>query len=114
MPQLANALRIKEYATPFSWRGVTPDNVGVQIDLIIPATAERAEYICEMKFSEGKYTLSGDDVEEITRQISAVRNSKIHKPSHSIYVALVTSFGATESKHKIHVNDIVTLDSLFV
>lgn len=114
MPQLANALRIKEYATPFSWRGVTPDNVGVQIDLIIPATAERAEYICEMKFSEGKYTLSGDDVEEITRQISAVRNSKIHKPSHSIYVALVTSFGVTESKHKIHVNDIVTLDSLFV
>ena len=113
MPQLANALRIKEYATPFSWRGVTPDNVGVQIDLIIPATAERAEYICEMKFSEGKYTLSGDDVEEITRQISAVRNSKIHKPSHSIYVALVTSFGVTESKHKIHVNDIVTLNSLF-
>jgi AAA+ ATPase superfamily predicted ATPase len=114
MPQLANALRIKEYATPFSWRGVTPDNVGVQIDLIIPATAERAEYICEMKFSEGKYTLSGDDVEEIGRQISAVRNSKIHKLSHSIYVALVTSFGATESMHKIHVNDIVTLDSLFV
>ncbi len=113
MPQLANALRIKEYATPFSWRGTTPADEGVQVDLIIPATAERADYICEMKFSEGKYTLSNEDVEEITRQISAVRNSKIHKPSHSIYVALVTSFGVTESKHKIHVNDIVTLDSLF-
>ena len=113
MTQLTNALRIKEYATPFSWRGMTPDNKGVQVDLIIPATAERADYICEMKFSEGKYTLSNDDAEEITRQISAVRNSKIHKPSHSIYVALVTSFGVTESKHKIHVNDIVTLDSLF-
>ena len=79
----------------------------------IPATAERADYICEMKFSEGKYTLSNDDADEITKQISAVGNSKIHKPSHSIYVALVTSFGVTESKHKIHVNDIVTIDSLF-
>ena len=113
MPQLADALRIKEYATPFSWKGETPDGEGVQVDLIIPATAERADYLCEMKFSEGKYTLSNDDAEEFTRQISAVRNSSIHKPNYSIYVALVTSFGVTESKHKIHVNDIVTLDLLF-
>ena len=26
MPQLADALRIKEYETPFSWSGETPDN----------------------------------------------------------------------------------------
>lgn len=113
MPQLANALRIKEYATPFSWRGKTPDGEGVQIDLVIPAIAERADYLCEMKFSEGKYTLSNDDAEEFTRQVYAVKNSKIHKPSHSIYVVLVTSIGTSDSKHKIHVNDIVTLDSLF-
>ena len=113
MPQLAEALRIKEYATPFSWRGKTPDGKGVQIDLIIPATTERAEYLCEMKFSEGKYTLSNEDAEEFARQISALKDSKIHKPSHSIFVALVTSIGVTDSKHKIHVNDIVTLDSLF-
>ncbi len=112
MPQLADALRIKEYATPFSWRGETPDGEGVQVDLIIPATAERALYLCEMKFSEGKYTLSNEDAEEFTRQISAVRNSSIHKPSHSIYIALVTSIGVTESKHKARVNDIVTLDGI--
>ena len=113
MPKLADALRIKEYATPFSWKGKTPDDEGVQVDLIIPATAERAIYICEMKFSEGKYTLSNDDVEEFARQISALKNAKIYKPSYSIYVALITSIGVTESKHKIHVNDIVTLDYLF-
>lgn len=113
MPQLADALRIKEYATPFSWRGKTPDGEGVQVDLIIPATAERADYICEMKFSEGKYTLTNDDAEEFSRQITAVKNSKNHKPSHSIYVTLVTTIGTTDSKHKILVNDIVTLDSLF-
>ena len=33
---------------------------------------------------------------------------------NSIYVVLVTSFGVTESKHRSHLNDIVTLDSLFV
>ena len=114
MPQLADALRIKEYATPFSWRGETPDGVGVQIDLVIPATAERADYICEMKFSEGRYILKDDDAEEFTNQIAAFRSSSIHKPSHSVYVALVTSFGSTESKHRSHINDIVTLDSLFV
>jgi hypothetical protein len=113
MPQLADALRIKEYATPFSWRGNTPEGEGVQIDLVIPATAERADYICEMKFSEGKYVLKDADVTEITNQIAALRNSTIHKPSHSIYVAFVTSFGGTDSKHKIHINDIVTLDDLF-
>ena len=113
MPQLANALRIKEYATPFSWKGETPDGEGVQIDLLIPATAERADYICEMKFSEGKYILKDTDVNELTNQIAALRNSSIHKPSHSIYITLVTSIGVTESKHKSHINDIVTLDSLF-
>lgn len=113
MPKLADALRIKEYATPFSWRGMTPDGEGVQVDLIIPATAERADYICEMKFSESKYTLSNDDAEEFTRQIAALNKSKIHRPSHSIYVALVTSLGVTDSRHRIHVNDIVTLDTLF-
>ena len=113
MPKLADALRIKEYATPFSWKGKTPDGEGVQVDLIIPATAERADYICEMKFSEGKYTLSNDDVEEFTKQISALKNAKIHKPSHSIYVTLVTTIGTTDSKHRIHVNEIVTLESLF-
>ena len=113
MPQLADALRIKEYATPFSWRGDTPGGEGAQLDLIIPATAERADYICEMKFSEGKYTLKDDDAEDITRKIAALENSSIHKPSHSTYVALVTTFGTTESKHRSHINDIVTLDGLF-
>jgi len=112
-PQLAEALRIKEYATPFSWRGKTPEGEGVQLDLVIPATAERAEYICEMKFSEGKYILKDDDASEIMNQIEALRNSIFHKPSHSIYVAFVTSLGVTESKHRSHINDIVTLDSLF-
>ena len=66
-----------------------------------------------MKFSEDKYTLSNEDAEEFARQITAVKSSKIHKPSHSIYIALITSISTTESKHKTHVNDIVTLDSLF-
>lgn len=113
MPQLANALRIKEYSTPFSWRGETPDGEGTQIDLVIPATGECADYLCEMKFSEGRYMLQDTDADELANQIAALRNSSMHKPSHSIYVALVTSIGVTESKHRSHVNDIVTLDALF-
>ena len=113
MPQLSDTLRIKEYATPFSWRGDTPDGIGAQIDLVIPATAERADYVCEIKFSEGKYILKEEDVDDITRHIDALRNSSIHKPTHSVYVTLITSFGVTESKHRSHLNDIVTLDTLF-
>ena len=113
MPQLADVLRIKEYATPLRWRGDTPAGKGVQVDLVIPATAERADYICEMKFSESRYIVDDEDASAITRRITALENSSIHKPSHSIYVALVTSFGVSESKHRIHINDVVTLDSLF-
>ena len=83
------------------------------MDLVIPATAERADYICEMKFSESRYILKDEDTSAITRRITALENSSIHKPSHSIYVALVTTFGVSESKHRIHINDVVTLDSLF-
>lgn len=111
--QLAESLRIKEFSTPFSWRGITPDGKGAQIDLVIPATAERADYICEMKFSEGKYTLKDDDVDNITNKITVFESSRIHKPSHSTYVALVTTFGTSDSKHKIHINDFVTLENLF-
>lgn len=113
MPQLVDALRIKEYATPYCWYGKTPEKEGVQVDLLIPATAERADYICEMKFSEGKYILKDSDAEDITDRISALRNSKIHKPTHSIYVVYVTTFGVSDSKHRSHINDIVTLDELF-
>ena len=113
MPQITDALRIKEYSTPFSWSGETPGGEGAQIDLVIPATAERADYICEIKFSEGKYVLKEEDADDITRHIEALRNSSVHKPTHSVYVALVTTFGMTESKHRSHINDLVTLDSLF-
>ena len=84
-----------------------------QIDLVIPATAERADYICEIKFSEGRYVLKEEDAEDVARHIDALRNSSIHKPTHSVYVTLITSFGVTESKHRSHLNDILTLDSLF-
>ena len=67
----------------------------------------------KMKFSEGKYILKDSDAEDITNRISALRNSKVHKPAHSIYVAYVTTFGVSESKHRSHINDIVTLDELF-
>ena len=113
MPQLADALRIKEYATPFCWKGETPSGDGAQVDLIIPATSERAEYICEMKFSEGKYPLKDTDATDITNRITALSSSRIHKPTHSIFVAYVTTFGVSESKHRTHINDIVTLDELF-
>ena len=79
-----------------------------------PVKAERADYICEMKFSESKYVLKEEDAEDITGHIDALMNSSIHKPTHSIYVALVTTFGMTDSKHRSHINDLVTLDSLFV
>ena len=53
-------------------------------------------------------------VRHSTRYFETPRNSaKINKPNYSIYVALVTSFGTSDSKHKIHINDVVTLDSLF-
>ena len=111
--QLKDALRIKYADATYSYLGPTPEGKTAQIDLVVPATTERTDYLCEMKYSEGKYAITTEYEEKLTEKLEALRNSSAHKRTHSILLVLVTTFGLTTSKHNGHVNMEVTLDELF-
>jgi hypothetical protein len=111
--QLKDALRIKYADATYSYLGPTPEGKTAQIDLVVPANTERTDYLCEMKYSEGKYAITAEYEEKLTEKLEALRNSSAHKRTHSILLVLVTTFGLTTSKHNGHVNVEVTLNELF-
>ena len=111
--QLQDALRIKDADVPFCYKGLTPEGKIAQIDLALPAPQERADYICEIKFSEGKYAISADYEGKLMEKLEAFRTSSMHKKTHSLYLVMATTFGLTESKHNARVNMEVTLGDLF-
>ena len=81
--------------------------------MIIPASDQRTDYICEMKFSENKYYITNDYEQKLLDKIDAFRASKNHKPSHSLMMVLVTSMGLGESTHNRVVNFTISLEDLF-
>ncbi|MGM9740373.1 MAG: ATP-binding protein [Candidatus Cryptobacteroides sp.] len=111
--QIKKALMVKFADKEYCWSGATPEGQGVQIDMIIPSPNERTDYICEMKFSESKYLISGSYEEDIFRKINAFRSSSRHKASHSLLFVMITSLGLVESVHNRAVNIRLSLDDLF-
>lgn len=111
--QLCNKLRIATLTNSYCWSGMTPDGKGAQIDLLLEWDGERTDYLCEMKFSETKYTVSRETEDNIQNKIEAFLASKQHKPSHSLQVVLVTSFGLRDRRDVSCINAEVTLDDLF-
>lgn len=81
--------------------------------MVIPSPDERTDYLCEMEFSESTYRITADYEKNLTKKLEAFRNSKNHKPSHSLLLVLVTSVGLDESIHNHLVNAEVTLEDLF-
>ena len=111
--QLQKALGIPAVSECYCWRGMTPDEKGVQIDLVIEWDGGRIDYLCEMKFTEAKYTLTKDDEENMLEKVDVFLHSKQRKPSHSLLVALVTSHDMRDRRLSSTVNMQVTLDDLF-
>lgn len=106
-------LRIANLTSCYCWSGNTPDGKGAQIDLLLEWDGERTDYLCEMKFSESKYVITKETEENLHNKIEAFLASKQHKPSHSLQVVLVTSFGLKDRRDASCVNEEVTLDDLF-
>lgn len=113
MEQIRNALRIKSVGQGYDWRGSCPDGGNVQVDMVIPSPDERTDYLCEMKFSENLYYITADYEKKLLDKISAFRNSRNHKASHSVLMVMVTSLGLGSSTHNRVVNAEVTLEDLF-
>ena len=54
-----------------------------------------------------------DYEKKLLDKLDAFRNSKNHKPSHSLLMVMITSMGLGESVHNRLVNAEVTLSELF-
>ncbi len=111
--QIRDALRIKSVGQDYSWTGCASDGRNVQVDMIIPCAEERTDYLCEIKFSESLYYITGDYENKLMEKIEAFKGSKNHKASHSLLLVLITAMGLENSVHNASVNASVTLNDLF-
>lgn len=113
MPQMMEALRLYSVDRNYCYRGKDNDGNGAQIDLVMESKAANTDYLCEMKFSGSKYSITADYEENLRNKIDVFAVSKMHKSMRSIQVVLVTTIGLVSGMHTSIVNQTLTLDDLF-
>ena len=114
LPQIKEKLRIATINRSYSWHGAAPDGGTAQIDLVLEWNGERTDYLCEMKFSEHKFTIDKQYENVLSRKIDSFLASKQHTKTHSTQLVMVTTSGITPNEHSKDVNQEVTLDDLFI
>ena len=114
LSQIKEKLRIATVNRGYCWRGAAPDGGTAQIDLVLEWNGERTDYLCEMKFSEHKFTIDKQYENVLARKIDSFLASKQHTKTHSVQLVMVTTNGITPNEHSKDVNQEVTLDDLFV
>ena len=95
----------------FAWRKHAEEGKGAQVDLVL-LRKDKTANLCEMKFSESSYNIDRKENENLRNRIASFRQD-LNKPSYSIRLTMVTSFGLTKGKYNDIVADQVVLDDLF-
>lgn len=113
LSKIQETLRIASIDRNYCWRGKGPDGKGAQIDLLLESKANRTDYLCEMKFTGGKYAITLSDEECLLNKIDAYAASKMHDKTHSIQLVMVTTMGVARGEHASIVNQTVVLEDLF-
>ena len=108
------ALRFPSIDRNYCWSGKDVEGKGAQIDLVLESKAAQTDYLCEMKFSSAKFTVTHDVEENIRHKIDAFANSKMHNKTRSIQTVLVTTMGLASNMHASIINHTISLDELFV
>ena len=93
----------------YTWAGDTFE----LLDLLIESKSSRTDYVCEMKFTGGKYVITQQDEEDILNKMDAFSASKMHNNTHSIQLVLVTTMGVAKGEHSSIVNQTIVMDELF-
>ncbi len=97
--------------TTSSWRKLGNDaDKGTQIDLVIDR-ADRVINLCEMKFSEGPYTITKDYENILRNRMVIFRDAT--KTNKSLVTTLVTTYGVQRGIHSGVVQSEVVMDDLF-
>lgn len=113
LPNMQAALRLPSIDRNYCWIGKNADGKGAQVDLVLESKAAQTDYLCEMKFSSGKFVITQDVEENIRHKIDAFANSKMHNKTRSIQIVMVTTMGVASNMHGSIVNHTITLDDLF-
>lgn len=113
MPQMIDALRLHSVDRDYCYSGKTSEGNGAQIDLIMESKAANTDYLCEMKFSGSKYSITSDYEQNLRTKMDAFANSKMHNDMRSIQVVLITTMGVVSGSHSYIVNKSLTLEDLF-
>ena len=112
--QIKKKLGISGVATSvYSWRSksvVEEDVRAAQIDMVIER-ADNTINVCEMKFSEGEFSISKDYDRVLRNKI--VRFQEETKSRKSIQLTFVTSYGVKKGVYAGIVQNEVLLDDLF-
>ncbi|MEI6651014.1 MAG: ATP-binding protein [Chlorobiaceae bacterium] len=88
---------------------VYPD--GAQIDLLIDRS-DATINLCEIKFSQGEFTVDASYAKELRRKIDVFR--QVTKTRKNIFLTMITTYGVTDNIwRKDVVANVLTLDALF-
>ena len=110
IPQIKFALGISGVETMgYAWKS-TSSGSGAQIDLLIDRK-DGVINLCEMKFSNGIYEISGDEYEKLQSRLSSFQ--KESKTSKAIHITLISANGLAKNKYSGVVQNIITGDNLF-
>ena len=113
IPQIKKALEIGSvYSEESAWQSNTKTNEkGAQIDLLIDR-ADRVINVCEIKFSENKFTINKKYAAELRNKLSAFKQSTNTKKT--LFMTVITTFGLEENQYSISlVEQSITMDALF-
>ena len=89
----------------------TADSEGIQIDLLIDRK-DQCINLCEMKFYNDDWTLSKKDADKLRRRRSIFQ--KLSKTKKTVFNTVVTTYGITNNQYRYQVDNVVTMDALFL
>lgn len=112
--QIKKALGISGVITnEYSWRtAATGEHPGAQIDLLIDRS-DKAINLCEIKYSDGPYTIDKKYMENLRNKASLFR--QLTKTRKGIALTMITSSGLVKNSYSMNgIHSQITADDLFV
>lgn len=112
LPQIKKALGINGIRSDVcAWScRKTEEHAGAQIDLVIDRK-DQVVNLCEMKFSNDKYSVTADYEKTLRNKITAFRTET--RTRSALHLTMITTYGIVENSHSDIVVSEVTADELF-
>ncbi len=111
MMQIKRALGINGVQSESSpWKGTSGED-GAQIDMVIDR-ADRVINICEMKYSGDDFRIDKAYDKELRRKVDVFASET--KTRKTLHLTLVTTYGLLKNEYSGRIQNIITMDDLFI